>query len=91
MEINQKLIDQFHKNSVEIVKVHFQEWKGQSYFDIRVWRSDNLGENRAERPTTKGITLNIDLLADLVRASEEVGEVFEKRPERLVERRSQEE
>ena len=32
----QRLIDSFNKNSVEIVKVHVQEWKAQEYIDIRV-------------------------------------------------------
>lgn len=70
MEVKQKLISQFHKNSVELVKVHLQEWRGQPYFDVRVWHSEKPGESGGENPTHKGITLNCELLPDLIKALE---------------------
>jgi hypothetical protein len=88
-ERKQTLIDCFHENSVKTVKINVQEWKGQLYCDVRLWSSDNPGESGAERPTHKGITLNVDLLPDLISALQKAKEVVEKRTERLVGRRSQ--
>lgn len=90
---NQKLIDSFYKNSAEIVKIHVQEWKAQAYFDVRVWYSENPAENGSERPTHKGITLNVELLPRLIQAlektQEEVREEGEQASERGQEGRSQ--
>lgn len=89
---NQRLVDQFNKNSVEMVKVHLQEWKSQAYFDVRVWYSENPGENGAERPTHKGITLNVELLPQLITAlqktQEETDKEAEPKPESAQEGRS---
>jgi len=75
----QRLIDSFNKNSVEIVKVHVQEWKAQEYIDIRVWYLKHPGEIGAEKPTHKGITLNIELLPDLIQALQKAQETTEKK------------
>jgi len=77
MEKKQKLIDQFEKNSVEKVKVHLEEWKGKTYVDIRIWFSEKAGENGAERPTHKGITLNAELLPELRKAIDKALVMFE--------------
>ena len=66
----QRLIDSFHKNSMEVVKVHVQEWKGQEYVDVRVWYSERAGQNGAENVTRKGICISTELLPDLIRALE---------------------
>jgi len=66
MSQNQEVISQFEKNSVEIVKICLQKWRGDEYVDIRVWRPDNSGKNGGEKPTHKGITLNVELLEDLI-------------------------
>jgi len=58
----QELIDQFHKNSIELVEINLNEWKYQLYVDIRIWT--------LEKPSHKGLTLNVDLLPRLIRALE---------------------
>lgn len=75
---NQKLIDQFNKNSAEIVKVHVQEWKSQTYFDVRVWYLDNPAENGSEQATKKGLTLNVELLPRLIKALQKAEKALEK-------------
>ena len=67
-EQKQKLIDSFHKNSVEIVKINLEDFRGQRYVDIRVWHLVNPVENGLEVATHKGITLNIDFLPRLIQA-----------------------
>lgn len=81
----QKLVDQFNKNSVEIVKVHLQEWRGNPYFDVRSWILDKPGENGSERPTHKGITLNVELLPRLIQALNEAQRSLNERemPEKM--------
>jgi len=66
----QELIAQFHKNSVEVIKVHLQTWKTQRYMDIRIWRPANSAESDSVQPTKKGITLKIELLPELIEALE---------------------
>jgi len=66
----QKLIDQFDKNSLEKVKVHLQEWKGEKYIDVRVWILPDAGEEGAEIATKKGLTLHCELIPDLIKALE---------------------
>ena len=58
----QRLIAEFDKNSAEKVRVTLQEWKCQTYLDIRVFYSDDKG---AWLPTKKGITLNAELVGEL--------------------------
>ena len=77
MSGEQKVISQFEKNSVEMVKISLQKWRGNEYIDIRVWRTDNSGKNGKERPTHKGVTLNIELLENLIQGLEEVRERLE--------------
>lgn len=81
---NQKLIAAFEKNSVEVVKIHLQEWRSQRYLDIRVWTSLEAGDGPGEQPTKKGITLAVELLPELRKAIDRViaelefGDVKEK-------------
>ena len=53
----QKLIDQFNKNSVEVVKVQIHEWKSQKYVDIRAWYIEDPVKNIAKKASHKGLTL----------------------------------
>ena len=43
----QRKIDEFFKNSMEVVRIYVQEWKGSDYIDIRVWYSERAGQNGA--------------------------------------------
>jgi len=72
---DQKLIAQFDKNSAEVIKVHLVGWKGQDYIDIRVWIKGEPDE--ADKPTIKGIRLNVELLPDLQSALRAVAEKIE--------------
>lgn len=62
---NQTLIDQFNKNSLEVVKVQTHEWKGNSYIDIRVWLPSE-SEGGPDIATKKGITLSTELIPELI-------------------------
>jgi len=62
----QKLIDSFNKNSMELVKIHLEQFKGRLYADIRVWVLDKPGQNGAEKATHKGICISADLLSRLI-------------------------
>lgn len=90
MKDEQTLIAEFNKNSIEKVKVHVQTRQGQEYINIRIWHLPNPGEDGAEGPTKKGITLRLELFPDLQRAIEDVAEYLKKRAEMTQERRSQE-
>lgn len=62
----ERLIDEFHKNSAEIIKIHAQKWKGEKYIDLRIWYSKKARHNEGESPTKKGLTLRADLLQPLI-------------------------
>ena len=70
-------IDSFNKNSVDLIKVNLQEWKGQMYVDMRIWHLDNPAEIGAENPTHKGITMSAELLPRLLDALQKAQETFE--------------
>ena len=70
-------IDSFNKNSIELIKVNLQEWKGQMYVDMVIWHLDNPAEIGAENPTNKGITMSTELLLRLLDALQKARETFE--------------
>jgi len=76
-----KLVAEFQKNSLEKVRVHLQEFRGQSYCDIRVWVAEKAGQSGAECATHKGLTLSTEVLPDLIRALNEAQRVLEAGPE----------
>ena len=76
----QQLIDQFDKNSMEVIKVHIQEWKGSTYVDMRVWIKPDDGENGGEIATKKGLTLHVELIPDLIAALEKARESIQISP-----------
>jgi len=63
-EEGKELIGEFTKNSLETVRVNLQDYQGQRYLDVRVWRKDSPVDPEAYS-TKKGITLNISCLPDL--------------------------
>ncbi len=65
---NQKLIDQFHKRSTELVEVHITEFRNQEYVDVRIWTLPNPADSKDWQPTKKGVCINIDLLPRLIAA-----------------------
>jgi hypothetical protein len=66
-ENESRLIAEFDKNSMEMIKVHLTRWRNVDYIDVRVWfKADDGGYH----PSTKGIRLNVEHLADLADALE---------------------
>jgi len=64
----QTLIEEFHKTSIEKVKVHIQGWKGNTYIDVRVWKVEGTREETSDIATKKGICISVELLPDLIKA-----------------------
>lgn len=64
----ERLIDEFLKNSAEIVKIHAPKWKGEKDIDLRNWYSKKARHNEGGSPTKKGLTLRADLLQPLIRS-----------------------
>ncbi len=81
MEQQNKLIDQFHKNSSELVEVNITEFKGQEYVDVRIWTLTNPADSKDRQPTKKGVCINIDLLPRLITALQKAEETFNKNGE----------
>lgn len=78
MENQNKLIDQFHKNSQELVEVHITEWKSQDYVDIRIFYLPDSTKESERQPTKKGICINAELLPKLMKALEKARKALEK-------------
>jgi len=68
MSEGQKLISQFHKNSIELVKVHLSEWKSKLYVDVRIWVLEDPAKPESAVPTKKGVRLSANLLPKLLDA-----------------------
>jgi len=73
----QRLIHEFDKTSLEVVKVSLQGYKSQTYVDLRVWLKEDPREE-AKTPTKKGLTLNVELLPELIKSLQKAREVLEK-------------
>jgi len=76
--MSQKLIAEFQKNAAEVVRVYLTEFKGSSYFDIRIWFQEAPGEPGNLKPTKKGLCLNVEFLDDLKGAIEKAIEEIER-------------
>ena len=68
MSEGQKLISQFHKNSIELVKINLSEWKSKLYVDVRIWLLKDPAKSGSAVPTKKGIRLSTDPLPKLIDA-----------------------
>ncbi len=64
-ENENRLIAEFDKNSMEMIKVHLTRWHDTDYVDVRVWVKGDPGHPGADQPTTKGVRLNAELLPEL--------------------------
>ena len=76
----QRLIDQFNKNSIEKIKIHLQEWKGNTYVDVRVWVQLDAEESGGEITTKKGLTLHVELIPDLIKALQKAEKAIQIKP-----------
>lgn len=54
------------KNKFQEIRVELKEFKGHNIIDIRIW--NNVPDSEEKRPTTKGVTMNIELLPQLKEA-----------------------
>lgn len=66
-----EIVKEFHKNSIEIVKVSIQEFNGNPYVDARIWILNEPGSPGSEVPTKKGICIAAELLPTLIKALQE--------------------
>ncbi len=57
-----KFIGTIPKNTREVVKVELSEFNGHDLLSVRVWTKDT------DRPTTKGLTVSVKLLPELLGA-----------------------
>jgi len=76
MSEDQKVVSQFHKNSIEIVKLCISKWKGKEYIDLRIWIMQNPADPGSEVATKKGIRLSADLLPKLINALKKMQEAL---------------
>jgi len=76
--MSQKLVAEFRKNSAEVVRVHLTEFKGNLYFDVRIWLQEKPGEPGNLKATKKGLCLNVELLNDLRQALEKLDQAIEE-------------
>ncbi len=79
MEDRQQLISQFHRNSIELVKINLSEWKSQPYVDIRIWVLEDPAKPESAVPTKKGIRLSADLLPKLIDALNEASRILKEK------------
>jgi len=68
MNETQELISEFHRNSVELVKINLREWNSKLYVDVRIWFLEDPAKPGSAVPTKKGVRLSADLLPKLIDA-----------------------
>jgi len=71
------LIDEFSRNSIEVVKTRFTKWQGREFLDVRVWVSPHPGSREA-KPTHKGICLRLDLVPKLLESLSKAQKILEE-------------
>ncbi|WP_411824279.1 transcriptional coactivator p15/PC4 family protein [Leptospira sp. 'Mane'] len=62
------IIKDIDKGRGEVIRVEISEYKGQTFFNIRVWYQDATGEFK---PTQKGVALSPNVIGELKEAIEE--------------------
>lgn len=70
----QKLLCQFNKNAMELVKINLCEYRSDLYFDVRIWVTNGLASPGEESPTKKGLRLHLELLPELIKALQKAQE-----------------
>jgi hypothetical protein len=71
-----KTIAMFQKNKFQQIHIGIREFKGNDLIDIRVWTQVQGGEQMVA--TAKGVSMNINLLADLKKAIEQVEKILKE-------------
>ena len=80
-ENKSRLVAEFDKNSMEMVRVHLTRWRDVDYVDVRIWVKGEPGSSGAEQPTTRGIRISAELLPELRSAIDAAIEALENKPE----------
>ena len=78
MNSNQKILGEFEKNSVEVVRISSVEYHSNKYLDVRIWVVGDQGGKENLLPTKKGIRLHMERLSDLIQALQEAKDLIKK-------------
>jgi len=78
MNETQKLVSEFHRNSIELVKVYLREWKSKLYADVRIWVLGDPAKPGGAVAKKKGIRLSVDLLPKLIEGLNETSRIHKK-------------
>ena len=65
MSQENKLVAEFPKSDIEVVRICLTKYKGKDFFDLRLYYRDDEGE---WKPTKKGICLSQGLFPELKQA-----------------------
>ena len=76
MQPNQKILTEFEKNSLEIVRVSSVDYHSNHYIDLRIWIEGDRDGKREEIPTRKGLRIHSELLPDLIKALQKAGDLL---------------
>lgn len=68
-----RIVAEFERPGDEVLRVETHEYKGQWYASARIYYQAEDGE---WKPTKRGITLNTDILPDVVSALQEAGRLL---------------
>jgi len=69
-----KTVAVFKKNKFQEIRVGIREFKGNDLIDIRTWTMTQGTDDMV--PTAKGVSININLLADLKKSLNDVEKVL---------------
>ena len=64
----------FPKNKFQEVRVGIREFKGNDLVDVRIWTNSQGADQMV--PTAKGVTINIHLLPQLLKALQETEKIL---------------
>ena len=79
MNETQELISQFHRNSIELVRINLSEWKSKPYVDIRIWVLEDPARPGSAVATKKGIRISADLLPQLIDALNKASRILKEK------------
>ena len=60
----ENLITQIKKNSNEVYRIYEKEYEGYKFIDVRIYYQDR--KTQEWKPTTKGISIMTDKVADII-------------------------
>ena len=69
-----KTVSVFQKNKFQEVRIGIREFKGNDLVDVRIWTLTQGSEEMV--PTAKGVSINVHLLPDLLKALQGVEKIL---------------